>query len=1366
MLSSRSQSERYKEQRATMTTAIALKDVKSPFKAVAEYPPTLPYIGQDSAYFRLQGFAEVMRSEEEAHFLALFGDWAIGKSRLAHELIAQFSGQNCGWMLSDGTQTAPLLLPLTAGGDVVPLFVSFVDAYNFQQQGLDTGTAMGKLICAAAAYLADANRARSSHYQLLVALRGALTSVNPNCDFESLKTIATDTKFGYAERAGQIVAALGAMTGGRAKRVLVIVDEVESGGDTNPFPDAIQREVNSNPIPVRAVRDLYTAVKDATNTNAYPTINFLFFNTLTSRRLAYMDALDRRMMTANMEKASAADLDRLVDAIRQTGYPLEGMLQDLAQRAFFAADRNFGWFSFIMNRAHVTLVQQPDLGIGQIFAEVYKRTGKVFQPDVFEDRDIYPPALKDAMRHVIYNQTPTPLAELKLDSSLRNDLFTYQDQFQTRFIGAAAHVEVSADQLTNALLQTGLYIGDSPPRLTGEGSVRFIPAEILSSLRTFAWAGQDGEPRTSLRLWIYADPADFEIQVSFAYAKFGQDLSAETVRTCHRVLMERFQVGESAQLVAPTMALLRRFNDLWGKAAANNWLPDAEWESLIKEVEGKPERFDARLLSGIANVLFDTPQALTTSAPYPDVKALSLTLKLEQAMLFNVTSRNQLVLLQARETPQNIMDDLRAIKQRVPVFLIFARASDRDAWERHVHEEHEEHRAVAVITHVVEPQTREWEFYVRYSLRDTPEGFKFDAPNRKGKDLRDEFREVLHEQFKQWLVGVEQRGYVLRPFSPTRSASTPQFRDFARFWGELLRAGSVAALGARAAAVIKGIEDYERERQSDTLQLIAGEGAARQAVIPAVLPHLLDFLLRMQPRKIPELADEVFFVRSPRTVSFPTTGSQVMEQLLALAKEIGVVETDAEDRYTVRTVTSFNRQFDQAFQRLGTLEGAPSGYAAQVGSLSSPVQALAGQLDVNEHQLTLLRTHKLQPEQDRLKQLPLDRLTVLPPDQAAFEQVARGVGDVATALGEVLGRAGNASAPPAIDPYTLQSNIESIAADRGYQQYAIEYRVAFLQLLEEYLTRTERDLRERLTQTRTRVAGGGAADGGLAFPTRPLLALLDGVQADLDATLPNNTLPQQLRKQSQDAALTVLRGAGQLSEVLLKLAWYTAQLDEKTATGWWTRYATAREQWRATYARHEEVAQAWQSLEQYFAGTVPEHRTLFTGAALSGDVQELAEQVAAFSEQFNAPNVALDELASEIDGIRGRCTAVSELIQTAQANADAEIENQLAESQDAAVRKLAKRLGKESILPDRQRVLSARTHQAAHIELGRYQQNIAEVGASMCDGRPELYDRYLKVVADVNAGMTGDQIIERYTDAVVREMSGRKLLTLKYSVEL
>lgn len=1343
-----------------MATAISLAQTPSPFRAVAEYPPTLPYIGQDEVYHRLQNFAQSISAEPYAHFMALFGAWAIGKSRLAHELIAQFCGQGVGWTLTTGQPAAPLLQPLEQGGEILPLFVPFVDAIRFQTFGLDDEVAIGKITCAATHFLANERQARGSHFHILNALCGSLRRAYPNFDFSRLDDIATDYARPYAERSTLITEALRQMTGGQIQRVLVIVDEVESSGEVNAFADVMEKEAKERPIPPRTVRDLYSGVKEATNTNAYPALNFLFFNTEAAKHLTHLEALSRRMVTADLEKATATDLERLIEAICRSGYPLTGRLADLARRAFFAADRNIGWFSFIMNKAHQELVKDENLSIDEVFARVCRGTGKVFQPGVFEDRDIPPPELKDAMRRIIYNQAPTALSELEIAPALRAPMLGYKDPFQRHFIGEAAVVAITADKLTRTLLETGIYKTEVEPTLTGEGSVRFTPSAVLDSLRTFAWTDSAATDESDVLLWIYTDAGEFESQVGFAYGGFGKDLSAATARTIHKLLLERYRVRRDLELVTPTMALLRRFNELWGKAAASNWLPDSSaWEKVLATIESSPEQNDQRLLQGIANVLFDAPQPVPS--PYREVKGLSLTLKLESyEQMFNVTSHNQLVLLRARETPQDILEDVRNINQRVPVVLLFEHANRLNAWQQYLRETHNEHIATAVIAHVVEPQTREWEFYVRYALRDTPDAFKLAEVDSSGRALRDEFGAGLRERFKEWLASVEERGYVLRPFFPGKSASLPAFKDFARAWAELVRAGDIGALEAQqTTSVRKGLEDYQRDQQNDdVLQLTAGEGHALHALIPPVMPGILR-LLQERPRNLGALGEELFYVRSKRTANYPTNIPSMLEQLLALLEGLGVIAIDEQNRYEARTVTMFAAKFDLAFQRLGADTGTLSGYVSQVDSLSEPVKALAGQLDVNSAQLDLLRTRTLRPQQERLGKLPLDHLAALPPDEQAYREVAQGIGDVSAALGAVFGKTA-ATTPPSIDPGTLKRNIDEIRSDTGYDVYSIEYRVAFLRQLQEYLDNAGQDLRARLDEARTHAASISAD-----FPERPLLSLLDGVQADLDGTLPENAPPASLRQHQHDSTLKVLKDAGQLSDVLSKLDWYTHQLDEQNPDGWWARNAVARAQWKTAREAFEQVEAKWWQLEAYFAGTASDHVIRFTGAELGDDMKNLADSVASFVENENAPNVTLDDLAAEITAIRDHCASVAERIDVARTDADAEITAQLDASNDAVVRHLAERLKKENILPNRQRALTAPTHQEAHQELDKYRERVASTGVSLCE-RSELYDLYLKVYGDHQRGMTGDQLYQTYGEAKLRMLSEKRLITIRNVVDV
>ena len=65
------------------------------------------------------------------------------------------------------------------------------------------------------------------------------------------------------------------------------------------------------------------------------------------------------------------------------------------------------------------LQEQPDLITPLRIQQVYKRTGKIFQPRHIEDRNIQD-TTKDYMRRIVYHQMPATLSELGIPADARH----------------------------------------------------------------------------------------------------------------------------------------------------------------------------------------------------------------------------------------------------------------------------------------------------------------------------------------------------------------------------------------------------------------------------------------------------------------------------------------------------------------------------------------------------------------------------------------------------------------------------------------------------------------------------------------------------------------------------------------------------------------------------------------------------------------------------------------------------------------------------------------------------------------------------------------------------------------------------------
>ena len=123
----------------------------------------------------------------------------------------------------------------------------------------------------------------------------------------------------------------------------------------------------------------------------------------------------------------------------------------------------------------------------------------------------------------------------------------------------------------------------------------------------------------------------------------------------------------------------------------------------------------------------------------------------------------KIAILKGASDPRQILDNLRDIKG-MPVLLIFDNRSAQESWEKHLEDTRQKQLAVPVIPRIIQPDTRESEFCIRYSFRDDPDGLKPSDVTPQGKQERDEFESYWEEDIKRWISILDQQGYNFRPF--------------------------------------------------------------------------------------------------------------------------------------------------------------------------------------------------------------------------------------------------------------------------------------------------------------------------------------------------------------------------------------------------------------------------------------------------------------------------------------------------------------------------------------------------------------------------------------------------------------------------
>src|SRR3990170_4357677 len=378
-----------------MMTLEPNRKTSNPFseQGVSKYPPVTPLVGQPVVYHRLEELLEAMREQTGSCFRVVYGDWGIGKTRLAHELVAEVCDLSHGWLVKPPNkpiQNMKLLQPLSKDG-VLPVLITFADVLRTPEEGINLRSALPKTVCVALATLAQAT---GRDYQVRMAndLQTALRQINPNFDFDELAFIARDPNKPLVECANQAFQYLQSQThtAGQptVQKLLVIIDEVETAGEFTPANTAEERRGQGFPVEALDIKTLFSAIKEEAGQATLPHISFLLLCSPGIKRVAYIEALERRLKDADLKKATGDDLKIFIESIRNEGY-FTDYPGELPQAAFLAADRNFGWFSYIMHPVH-RLVQDDKLSGPDytVLQEVSGRIGKVFKPQLIEGLNV------------------------------------------------------------------------------------------------------------------------------------------------------------------------------------------------------------------------------------------------------------------------------------------------------------------------------------------------------------------------------------------------------------------------------------------------------------------------------------------------------------------------------------------------------------------------------------------------------------------------------------------------------------------------------------------------------------------------------------------------------------------------------------------------------------------------------------------------------------------------------------------------------------------------------------------------------------------------------------------------------------------
>jgi hypothetical protein len=1138
-------------------------------QGVSKYPPVAPLVGQLQVFQRIQDMLEAMREETGSCFRAIFGDWGIGKTRLAHELVAEVCQKSKGWVIRDplGKVIKTCLLESLSKSGILPVFTTFTDILKNPEEGITLRSALPKSVCATLVGLAEAS---GKDYQVQMAnhLQECIRRINPNFDFDELSYIARQSNLSLEQRANSAFEYLQQNTLQNGlpvvKKLLVIIDEIETASEFTPANTADERRVQEYPIEALDIKNLFSAVKEEAGQTTLPHISFLLMCSPGVRRISFIEANQRRLKEATLEKATGDDLDQFLEELAAEGY-LSDYPGDLPRAAFLAADRNFGWFSYIMHPVYRLMLDTKATGEDyEILQQISSRIGKVFKPQMIDGLSIHDD-LKKHLSKIVYHQIPTSLEHLAIPEITQMQIIEYTDPFGIKVVGQIHTIHITADVLIRELLTNG-YREESAAstKLIGEASVPFDPRDLLAKFSTF----EGIQPDTYL---VYASPIEFASQVRFVTS---DDLTDRTIDTLHSVF-GKYRLKTTENMLAPTVTFLLKFNERWASVGARPWLSEQQWEKLEKQTKDLSiTQIRQQICLSIGKILYDTlPKTHTVQRLTLPYTCLSL----NDVDNLSVTKQNALIILYGIDA-SSVIHDLNEIQKNfpAPVLLVFSNDDKLRDWQQELINTRQQHLATLVIPRVVDIAGREHEFLLRYSFRDEEKGFPASEVRDRGREQRYEYQRDWTQEINEWFNRLDQEGYLLRPIT-----------DQVARYNLLKKAYPDLAAGMNKDQITTGEGGGALRQAIDTILMQMSAGNTLKIFtdntgtlyFPNVFSRILDLLTT--PRRANELSERLIYRRSAAAgFNAPKSAEVVIEQVLGLLEEIGLVEKTEDGKYATTDSHRLGMLLTKAKNQLGNFGDPATNFVKEVRGLSAPFQQLAFKLRVNEDQLRLL-SKELEGASGRLPQLNLESQKVVPARQEAFLTVAGHVHKVRRTAEKVY-REGD---PPlsAIDPQTISVHIQEVANDTEYKSFSVEYRVQLLTNLADAVEEKRKFLENLVQQLKNKAQTVYCKNiDQTVFPTTPLERILDQAVQDLQEQ--DVALIPELRTTEIQANLKTYMMAGELDKAFRRLSLYLDWLSEQSSESYINRFARTYLHWQEVIKLHQQLLQTGIKTMEYFQG--------------------------------------------------------------------------------------------------------------------------------------------------------------------------------------
>lgn len=827
----------------------------------------IPLVGQEGLFDKLCKFREDIFSstrESLTGFFVLFGGWGVGKSRVGHEICLEAFAEEVQW-IKGGEPHRILEHGIQQG--VLPLFVRYIQITSGPSgEGLETENWISRVTVEALSRLAGLRGASSgssakNEDRILNLTRKTLRPKGWDTRLPLLRDAleANDSNVA-ARKAILVLKELG------IEHLWIVVDEIEDITDVER--DGLRGDRTG--IDQALITIIPRVIKSEEARRDFPEVNFLLLCAQSvGDLLTNIGAIRRRTDWYGLTSNSFADVESLSQYLSvhhpKVAEAVSKYPKGLKEAAFFAANRNFGWFNVIMHHAHVnhSRVPQTTPQLLEKFAKDFDRGDgrSVFNMENIDEFHIPTDEDREEIVQAIFSLLPRsigPDGEVPIERA--EHLLSKKDAAGRPLFTKLWEIAPPQEyRILAHMINCGFRnpAGGNELQLPGEFS--FNIKTVIDSLKAYSIALL-AERRK--HLLICEDESEFIDQIKglTPYAERAADFAP----FLHGLLTDpAYQVkdadGTPKEHIGPAFSFLLDFNGLnASRRTETGFLRDStkntQLEEAFRQVQKDAPKRAKMLLRGLANVWN------MENAPIPVTEPQGLKLPAirtaSQPVPFNLGASGQATLVYASGGSESDLDhDLTRLAQETaaPVLLIL---EDQDGQVEDLRNRLERNTpgiAPFVVLHNITGQTAS--NLIRVGLMG--EAFR-------SEDLRTSHfhamvgtaKQHLQGSLKEWLEErIEKRGLLLKPLFLGSKVTEEQLRAFAKGYAAML-GGLNEHLTVQMTSGVFGTEterdDFKKAvekhanpgpkyQNEPRVELIATNGAGEHvAVVPRALLSILE----------------------------------------------------------------------------------------------------------------------------------------------------------------------------------------------------------------------------------------------------------------------------------------------------------------------------------------------------------------------------------------------------------------------------------------------------------------------------------------------------------------------------------------------